>query len=110
MAFEEDFSPRVVGDVGGPLLCRCINGLGNPYDITGVNTANCKLRIKPENGVARDGLGSWSVVDASDGQIAYAWNAADVASSGIVRVQAAIPIDGQLRHFSVKEILFEEPL
>lgn len=110
MSFIEDYSPRVCGDVGGPLLCRCVDGLGIPYDLAGLDTADCVLRIKPEHGVARDGSGTWTVVDGSDGQIAYAWDSADVTDGGIVQLQATIPIDGVPRHFQVKDILFEQPL
>lgn len=108
--FTEDYSPRVTGDTSGPLLHRCVDGQGKPYDLAGLDVADCVLRIKPENAAARDGVGTWSIVDASDGQIAYAWDDDDVVSAGIVRVQAAIPIDGSIRHFQIKEILFEEPL
>lgn len=108
--FTEDYSPRVVGDTSGSLLCRCVDTSGNPYDLAGLDVSDCALRIKPENAVARDGAGSWTIVDASDGQVAYAWDDADVTDAGIVQVQATIPINGEPRHFGIKEILFERPL
>lgn len=108
--FTEDYSPRVVGDTSGPLLHRFVDGQGAPYDLAGIDTGDMSLRIKPETETARDGAGTWSIVDASDGQAAYAWDAADVINEGIVTIQATIPIGGAPRHFERKEILFNQPL
>lgn len=108
--FEEDYSPRICGDVSGDLLHRFVDNLGTPYMLDGATVAEMKLRIKPEGQIARDGAGSWYIVDASDGQAAYQWDAADVATAGITTIQATAIIDGSPRHFARREILFEEAL
>lgn len=107
---EEDYATRYVGDVSSDLCHTFVDGAKKVFDLTGANTALMTFRMLRKGSTARSGQGSWYLVDASEGQAAYAWHANDVAEAGVFEIQAGVPINGKLKHFAIREIQFIEPL
>lgn len=98
----DDFSPRTVGDLGNPLTVTFTDHIINPltgqytvYDLTGLLGTAFHLLIKDvSTQIEVAGLGTWSVVDALNGRVQYAWNAADVANAGIFAIRATVQFTG----------------
>ncbi len=107
---QDDYSPRYVGDTARDLLHTFMDYQGEVFVLTDVNPLNMTFRMKPKGGVAFAGKGSWSIIDAAQGQAAYAWHADDVATAGTFFIQAGVPFLGKMQHFEIMEIEIEEPL
>lgn len=113
----DDYSPRWVGDLSHPLEHVFVDGQGKAHDLTGVIAANMTFVMKnKDTGVRKVGQGTWTLgpLDPSDpkpqGKAVYHWAANDVNEAGLVDIQASVPFQDGTLHFSIKELLFKQPL
>jgi hypothetical protein len=113
----DDYSPRWVGDLSHPLEHTFVDGQGKAHDLTGANAAGMTfVLVSVETGARRVGAGSWTIgpLNPSDpapqGKAVYHWAAGDVNTAGLFKIQASVPFQDGTLHFSIKELLFKQPL
>ncbi len=107
----DDYSPRWVGDLSHPLQHTFVDGAGLPHDLTGVVAANMTfVLVSVTSGTRKVGLGTWTITDAPNGVAVYHWNVADVNTAGLWQIQASVPFADGTFHFSIKELVFLQPL
>lgn len=114
---SDDYSPRWVGDLSHPLQHTFVDGAGTPHDLTGVVAANMTLvLVDVDSGARKVGQGTWTLgpLDPTDpspaGKAVYHWNSADVNTAGLFQIQASVPFQDGTLHFSIKELVFKQPL
>ena len=102
----DEYQPRYVGDTGNPLFITLLDYSNTPYVLTGLTlaTAYAFKLINISNGTIITGAGTWSYVNAAQGQIQYAWNAADVAIAGMYRIKVVVTFPSGALTFDQKLI------
>ena len=80
----DNFSPITVGDTlvnFTPQFGQYINGTLQAFDLTGL-TISLAMQLANDPSITKNGAGTWTTDNASQGQAHYAWNAADVNTPG----------------------------
>lgn len=91
---SDDYSPIVIGDTGNPLRVTFTDGFDVPYVLAGSTFALSLLNLNTSEENAITGIGTWVIVDATNGIAQYAWNAADVATAGVYAIKVVVTFPG----------------
>jgi len=98
----DDYTPRFAGDMADPLACTFTDSFGNPYNITGA-TITLELRNRSSGSVIT-GAGTWTIINAPQGQALYVWSAADVATPGLYDLSVKMQLPSGEKHFQTKPL------
>jgi hypothetical protein len=111
VTLTNQYSPRYVGDLSNPLIHQFVDMSDPPvpYPLGSVNAANMTFKMQ-RGSTTKVGGGTWTIDDAANGIASYHWVANDVNTEGVWKIQAGVPFSDGIKHFSIMEIEFIQPL
>lgn len=105
---------RKLDDTGPPILFTLVNPDGTRFDPTGYSLQlNFQLKGDTPAKPAEVGAGSFSIVDADEGEVSYSLDAADTDTAGTYRLEIEALNGSDRRTFPQKgyvELLIDQDL
>lgn len=95
-------TPRYVGFLDPPYNVTLTDDSGAAINLTGCTSNSFTLTmLNPTTNQAQQGVGSWTVTNATGGQASYQWTTNDLATAGVwwVYTTVKLPAEPSLREF-----------